>query len=72
MSQAISNAYRIQQAESAIAHHAFAINNENEKLCCDENDAIELLKSLALWAEVNGVCLRLQKPVFASTEGGEL
>jgi len=65
MTQSISNAYRIAAAESAIARHACEINPASEKICCDENDAAELLASLALWAECNGVCLRIPKPALA-------
>jgi hypothetical protein len=68
MTQSISNAYRIAAAESAIERHNRCFNIHPEG-CCTEQDAIELLQSLALWAEVNGICLRLQKAVYAEAGG---
>jgi hypothetical protein len=64
MSQTISNAYRIAAAESAIARHLCEISPDCERVSCNENDAAELLQSLALWAEVNGYCLRIPRPDF--------
>ena len=63
MSQTISNAYRIAAAESAIERHNCCFNIDREG-CCTEQDAAELLQSLALWAEVNGYCLRIPRPDF--------
>jgi hypothetical protein len=68
MNQTISNSYRISAAESAIERHVCAINPNGEKICCDENDAAELLQSLALWAECNGYCLRIPKPIYEEIE----
>jgi hypothetical protein len=68
MSQIISNAYRIAAAESAIARHLCETSPECERVSCNENDAAELLQSLALWAECNGYCLRIPKPVFTEIE----
>jgi hypothetical protein len=68
MTQNISNAGRIAAAESAICRHCCEITPDVERVCADESDAIELLQSLALWAECNGVCLRIPKPVYEVEE----
>jgi len=67
MIQSISNAYRIAAAEAAIADHVLSLRREDSpKVCCTADDAADLLCSLALWAEINGVCLRIPKPVYAA------
>jgi len=70
MIQSISNAYRIAAAEAAICDHNSSLRRHEESTtCCTEEDATELLQSLALWAEVKGVCLRLQKAVYVGDDG---
>jgi hypothetical protein len=70
MTQAISNAYRIAAAEAAICDHNTSLRrHEESQVCCTEEDATDLLQSLALWAETNGICLRLQKAVYAGDAG---
>jgi len=70
MIQSISNAYRIAAAEAAICDHNSSLRRHEESTtCCTEEDATELLQSLALWAEVNGFCLRLQRPVYIEAGG---
>ena len=45
-------------------NHALSREDE-ESTCATEEDAAELLASLALWAEVNGYCLKIPKPAYA-------
>jgi len=74
MTQSISNAFRITAAEQAIERHNHCFNRvesaeEVGSFGATEEDATDLLKSLALWAEVNGFCLRLQKAVYSEAGG---
>jgi hypothetical protein len=60
----ITNAYRIACAERVIAMHVCEIDPEASRVACTADDAADLLLSLALWAECNGVCLRIPKPIY--------
>jgi hypothetical protein len=67
MNQTISNAYRIAAAESAINDHRLSLHGRDcDELTqhCSAAEAHELLASLALWAEVNNVTLRIPRPVY--------
>jgi hypothetical protein len=62
----ISTAYRIAAAEAAINDHNRSMNRTDDQvLCCTADDAADLLASLALWAECNGIALRIPKPEYA-------
>jgi hypothetical protein len=61
----ISPAYRIAAAERAIAYHLAETDPNCDRVACTADDAAELLLSLSLWAECNGVCLRIPKPAYA-------
>jgi hypothetical protein len=70
MTQSISNAYRIAAAEAAICDHNQSLGRDILRTGCTEEDATDLLCSLALWAECNGIALRLQKAIYAGGEEG--
>jgi hypothetical protein len=77
MTQSISNTFRITAAEQAIERHNHCFNRvesaeEAGSFGATEDDATDLLASLALWAQVNGYLLRIPKPVYAGEEGGSL
>ncbi|HZZ27906.1 MAG TPA: hypothetical protein VFE46_07850 [Pirellulales bacterium] len=61
----ISNAFRVAAAEKSIAHHKDEIDPRSREPYCTKEDAEELLKSMALWAELNGFCLKVPKPAYA-------
>ena len=64
----LTTAVRIAAAERAICQHTCDVDPGGGRLCSGQNGAIDLLRSLALWAEVNGFCLRVPKPEFVDTE----